>query len=236
MPAKAGQAKKKARASTRRPRGSLSREKIIEAAFDLIEDRGVGELSMPRLARHIGVGVTSIYWYFRSKEELFDALTERAAVMFSELMPTLTGHSWDSHLRHYFRAFRRIFMENPALCDLIILRAPMQPQEATDHYVRRLEAELNVLMAAGFPMDQAVHAYMTLSVYARGCVLQNRLYAATRGSHEDHGRSAFVSAIDPGSTPAMAASVDQWSTTFATDADFEAGLTTIVNGLTMNMT
>jgi len=102
MPPRAGRTKAKAGASPRRPRGPLSREEIIKGAFELVEAESVEELSMPRLARHLGVGVTSIYWYFRSKEELLDALTEQAVRRFEELMPEFGGCSWDEHLRQYF--------------------------------------------------------------------------------------------------------------------------------------
>jgi len=191
---------------------------------------------MPRLARHLGVGVTSIYWYFRSKDELLDALTEQAAVRFTELMPTFNGYIWDEHLRQYFRAFRRLFIENPALCDLIVLRAPMQSQEAKTHYFGRLEREIKMLVDAGFPMREAVHAYMTLSVYARGCVLQDRLYAVAGQSTEPDGeRKSLAAVIDPATMPVMSEAINHWSSTFATDDDFEMGLTTIIDGLSQQL-
>ena len=33
---------------------------------------------MPGLAQHLDVGVTSIYWYFRKKEELLNAMNDVA--------------------------------------------------------------------------------------------------------------------------------------------------------------
>jgi len=184
---------------------------------------------MPKLARHLGVGVTSIYWYFRSKDELIDALVEQAATQFDEIMPTFTGYAWDDHLRHYFRAFRRVFVENPALCDLIVLRAPMRSERAKELIFRRLERELKVLVDAGFPVREALHAYKTLSVYTRGCVLQDRLYAAAGQPTDD--RKALASIADPETMPVMSQAVEHWSSSFATDDDFEAGLTTAIEGL-----
>lgn len=232
MPPRAGQTKARAGASTRRPRGSLSREEIIKGAFELVEAEGIDELSMPKLARHLGVGVTSIYWYFRSKEELLDALTEQAAIRFTEQMPELTGYAWDEHLRHYFRASRRLFADNPALCDLIVLRAPMQSEQARPHYYRLLERELRVLVDAGFPIREALHAYMTLSVYTRGCALQNRLYQAMdRSDDVESARKALAARVDPETMPIMAQASRYWSDSFASDEDFEMGLTIIIDGL-----
>ena len=58
---------------TRRARGSLSQDEILEAAAQLIDRGGLVQLSMGALARHMDSGVTSIYWYFRSKDELLQA-------------------------------------------------------------------------------------------------------------------------------------------------------------------
>ena len=62
----------------RRERGSISIEEILRGAFDIARAVSVDNLSMPQLARHLDVGVTSIYWYFRRKDDLLDAMTEQA--------------------------------------------------------------------------------------------------------------------------------------------------------------
>lgn len=236
MPPRVGQTKARAGGSTRRPRGSLSPEEIVRGAFELIEAESVDELSMPRLARHLGVGVTSIYWYFRSKDELLDALAGQAAARFTEMMPTFTGYTWDDHLRHYFRALRRLFIENPALCDLILLRVPAQSPEARTLFFTRLEQELKVLVDAGFSVREAVHAYMTLSVYTRGCVLQDRLYtAAGRVPDGDEVRKAVAAVADPATMPIMAEAAEYWSDNLATDDDFEAGLDIVIEGLSKKL-
>jgi AcrR family transcriptional regulator len=231
MPPRAGRTKTRGSESTRRPRGSLNSEEIIKGAFELATMESVDELSMPRLGRHLDVGVTSIYWYFRSKEELFAALTEEAARRFYELLPEFEELPWDEHMREYCRAFRRIFQENPVLCDLIIMRAPMQSQQAMVRYFTRLDREIGVLLKAGFPTEQAVRAYQTLSVYTRGCILQERLHT-TAGRARDHDNTkAFESITDAESLPAMAKAVPYWSASFATDPDFEAGLAIVIGGL-----
>src|SRR5216683_7527058 len=62
----------------RRHRGSLSADDIIKGAFDAAQGMSLDKLSMPGLAQHLGVGVTSIYWYFRKKEDLLNAMTDVA--------------------------------------------------------------------------------------------------------------------------------------------------------------
>ena len=64
-------------ARPRRARGSLSREEILAAAYELVEHDGLDALSMPALGRAVGAGVTSIYWYFRNKDDLLVAWPNR---------------------------------------------------------------------------------------------------------------------------------------------------------------
>lgn len=72
----------------RRERGSINPDDIIDGAFELAERIGVDNLSMPLLGKHLGVGVTSIYWYFRKKDDLLNAMTTRALRQYVFATPT----------------------------------------------------------------------------------------------------------------------------------------------------
>ncbi|NCV70617.1 MAG: TetR/AcrR family transcriptional regulator, partial [Betaproteobacteria bacterium] len=52
----------------------LSAQTIVLAAITRIEMAGVETLSMRSLARHLGVEAMSLYHYFKSKEQLLDAM------------------------------------------------------------------------------------------------------------------------------------------------------------------
>src|SRR5260370_39466720 len=62
----------------RRPRGSLTREAVVDAALAVVDAEGVEALSMPRLARQLDAGVMTLYRYVQSKQELLDAVAVRA--------------------------------------------------------------------------------------------------------------------------------------------------------------
>jgi len=126
---------------------------------------------------------------------------------------------------------RRIFIENPSLCDLIVLRPSLSPR-TMPVCPPRLDRELAALVNTGFSMEDALHAYMTLSVYPRGCVIQDRLYsAATRSSTDEEDRQSVLMLSERLSLRVMAESHKYWSSTFSTDIDFEAGLSIIIDGL-----
>lgn len=221
-------------AVVRRPRGTLNRADIVAAAFELVAgDDGIDGLSMPRLARHLSVGVTSLYWYFRSKDELMSALTEEAADRLYQMLPDYRGRPWDEHLHRYFCDFRLVFLDNPAVCDLLVLRAPSEARspDAADRFFALLEREISALVDAGFPVRDAVEGYMTLSVYTRGCVLNERLFATAEEQSEPGEHLLPRPDVDPDRFPVMARAAQYWEPSFSTQEKFEAGIGFIIDGL-----
>jgi AcrR family transcriptional regulator len=158
----------------RRARGSISAAEILEGAYELASEESLEALSMPRLASRLDVGVTSIYWYFRSKDELLDTLAERAMAEFDRRIEIPDELPWDDYLRTYFRSQRRMFREHALLCDLIVLRSSDTP-EASRLSAERIDRVLQVLVRAGFPPDTAMNAYAALSVFTRGSAALARI-------------------------------------------------------------
>jgi AcrR family transcriptional regulator len=161
----------------RRARGSISAEEILQGAFEITAEESLDGLSMPRLAQKLGVGVTSIYWYFRSKDELLDSMTEQAMVRFYEELHVPDGLPWDEHLRAFFTEFRRVFQEDDLLCDVIIRRTGNFTPIALKAASERIEVVLEALVDAGFSAESALYAYSCLSVYTRGALFIERGYA-----------------------------------------------------------
>lgn len=65
-------------------------EDILAAAGRLFGQLGVGETTMSRLAAEVGLGQSSLYYYFRSREEVVAALVARANVVPLSLIAELT--------------------------------------------------------------------------------------------------------------------------------------------------
>ena len=85
---------------------------------------------MPLLGKHLGVGVTSIYWYFRKKDDLLNAMTDRALRKYVFATPYVEATDWRETLRNHARSMRKTFMGNPILCDLILIRSALSPRAA----------------------------------------------------------------------------------------------------------
>jgi len=59
------------------PQGAESRERLLQGAIDLISERGYAATSVDAICRHAGTAKTALYWHFRSKEGLLNAIIER---------------------------------------------------------------------------------------------------------------------------------------------------------------
>jgi AcrR family transcriptional regulator len=106
--------KTKAKRAGRPP--STSREEILDTALSLLKE-GQEAFSIRNLASRLGTAPTSIYNYFTNKEELLDALAERAL---SDLWVDCRGEGeWRDQLRRWMHAFHAALVAAPELMHLI---------------------------------------------------------------------------------------------------------------------
>ena len=162
----------------RRERGSISVEEILTGAFEVAAHVSIDNLSMPVLARHLDVGVTSIYWYFRRKDELLDAMTDRALAQYEFTVPDIDASNWREALRNHARNMRRQFLEEPVLCDLVLIRGHYG-MRALHGALHEIERPVAALVEAGLTPEQAVKTYGAISVHSRGSVVLQRLQQKT---------------------------------------------------------
>ena len=58
--------------------GESTRQRLLAAALELVEEEGVEALSMRRLAARVGVSATALYRHFADKDELLQHLVDEA--------------------------------------------------------------------------------------------------------------------------------------------------------------
>ncbi|WP_041684320.1 TetR family transcriptional regulator [Renibacterium salmoninarum] len=54
----------------------LTRERIVDTAFSVLQEYGLADLSMRRLAKELGVQAGALYWHVPNKQELLYAVAE----------------------------------------------------------------------------------------------------------------------------------------------------------------
>jgi AcrR family transcriptional regulator len=218
------------KASSKRPRrarGSISPADIVSGAFEFCRTTPVDEMTMPRLAGFLNVGATSPYWYFKSKRELLDAMTEEALVSFYESMPPLRSQGWEDMLREFFARFYGLLAADPLKCDLIVRRIGSQAEEGAMRSWDRAEQLLTALANAGFPPSLAGHAFFTLSTYTQGFLVIERTggLAGTISSPLAGGSG------DPAADASQGAAHGKPGAGSSAPEEFEFGIANIIAGL-----
>ena len=192
----------------RRERGSINPDDIIKGAFELAEQVGIDNLSMPLLGKHLGVGVTSIYWYFRKKDDLLNAMTDRALKQYVFATPYVEAKDWRETLRNHARTMRKTFLGNPILCDLILIRSALSPRAAKLGVVA-VEKAIESLVEAGLsprtPSTRTPLCRCTCAVRLCCSASTTRIGRRTVGP----GDFEETMVIDPETTPLLARVTDE---------------------------
>ena len=203
-----------------RSRLGLSRERILEAALDLLDREGLGGFSMRRLADDLGIGTMTLYGHFRDREELLEGVVDAGAQQIS--VPRMPG-PWREDLRRLMRAIHGALTDHPALVELRLERPLISPGA-----LRLTEAGMSSLRAAGFSRRDAARAYRTLFVYTLGSCAFG---PSGRSSAERTQALARLRALSADSFPALADSARQASNAMADDTLFDFGLDCLLDGL-----
>jgi AcrR family transcriptional regulator len=135
---------------TRRPRGSLTPEVILDAA-EAVAALGFEALSMRAVAARVGAVPMALYNHFATKERLVDALLDRVLNRFE---PAPATEDWIEDLRRFARAHRRLLVAHPwAVAPLFT-----QPNPGMSS-VRIGEHALGILRRGGLSNARAVAAF-----------------------------------------------------------------------------
>lgn len=102
------------------PRGTLSREVIVEAAFRMVDDDAEAELTMSRLGRELGADPSAVYRHFHSKDELLRAMAD--VMMRDALSDVEPTDDPIEQLRRMAWALRRSFLRRPRLTRVLLVR------------------------------------------------------------------------------------------------------------------
>jgi AcrR family transcriptional regulator len=213
----------------RRQRGSINSDDIVAGAFALAQRISLDQMSMPLLAENLDVGVTSIYWYFRKKEDLLNAMTDVAADKFARLMPEVrTEDSWQETLTARLRAERDLFREDEILSDLLFIRTSTYSRAATHRVMELVEVMVAKLITSGFTPDNAVMAFCAADLYTRGSIITDRILRMANSPTTDTARQRRMT--DWSQLPVLDSLVDRHTLSGTSDEDFEFGVARLIAG------
>jgi TetR/AcrR family transcriptional regulator, tetracycline repressor protein len=163
----------------RRKRRTLDQTQVVGAALTLLDEVGLDELTMRRLAEHLGVKAASLYRHVRSKDDLLALLGDEISAEIP--LPSQAG-SWRDQLTQSAWNVRRGLLAHRDAARVLASTPPAGPRR-----LRHVEAVLRILRAAGLRDRDAARAAYHLNNFVTE-------FAA------DEGRLATYVAAVPGSS------------------------------------
>jgi TetR/AcrR family tetracycline transcriptional repressor len=198
--------------------GRLNRDDVLRAALDLLNEVGMDALSTRKLAERLGVQSPTLYWHFKSKGALLDAMSAAVMQESRARAAPAPGEPWQDWLLADGCSFRRALL---AYRDGARLHAGTRPGEAQH---ASIEARLRLLCAAGFAPGPATLLMMSVGRFVIGWVLEEQSAA-----QPDAPPSAAAQGPDAARYPLLAAG---WQANVGGDADavFEQALRLLIDG------
>lgn len=100
----------------------LTEEKIFEAATDVFVDKGMDGARMQDIASHAGINKALLHYYYRTKDQLFNAVFEMlAGRVLKKFAPVFDENlSLEAKIRFFFKEHITFLQENPKLPGFIL--------------------------------------------------------------------------------------------------------------------
>lgn len=220
------------RTQNRSPRRdtSLTPERIIEAALRLSDtEADLDRLTVRRLASELGVGAMTLYSYFRSKDDILDAMADH--VLGRMTLPAEPDAGPAEALRTAGHAFLAMMREHPSVMRLFSSRVT----DSRTALRGAMEAVLQRLVDAGIPGPTAVRCYGFLITYAIGFASyqtprQWGRHDGDSGAEERRQRSHFYAALPIDEFPQVVGLADEVAD-LPSDNQFEAGLEAYIDAI-----
>ncbi len=207
--------------SRRAGRPALTREQIVTAALELLNEVGLDALSTRRLAERLGVQVGALYWHVAGKRDLLAAMADRIVEEFTTRPPAEGG--WEERVAQEARRLRRVMRAHRDGARVVVASiglAPNLPAVA--------ERFLAILREAGFSLETAAHGWDAIASFVTGFVLQEQS-APVNLDELPEGVRGLVLPVDERRFPNLA----EWLARGQHDPDsyFDARVALIIDGL-----
>jgi AcrR family transcriptional regulator len=143
------------------PRLPLTRERVLRAAVELADERGIDSLTMRNLGQALGVEAMSLYNHVDNKEDVLDGLVEvvvgEIIAAVAEIEPLAGAAGWKDVMRRRILAAREVLLRHRWAPDVLESRTDIPPS-LLPYY----DSVLKLMREAGFSLDLAHHAMHAL--------------------------------------------------------------------------
>jgi AcrR family transcriptional regulator len=151
----------------------LSKQHIVQAAIDLLDEVGVEALTVRALAAKLDVKAPALYWHVRDKRELADEMaTEIWRRVGADLDALPAEITWDAEMRAFARITRDHFLAHRDGARVF------GGTQLTDvNVLRRQERQLARWLEQGFELADVVRIFTLLYDFVIGFCIETQAVA-----------------------------------------------------------
>jgi AcrR family transcriptional regulator len=150
-----------------KPRLPLTRERVLRAAVELADARGMEAVTMRNLGHELGVEAMSLYNHVSNKADLLDGVVElvvgEVLAAVGEIEPPSSPAEWKPVVRRRILAAREVLLRHRWAPALLEAQTDIPPR-LLGYY----DTLLGLMLEAGFSLDLAHHALHALGSRALG--------------------------------------------------------------------
>ncbi|WP_424535924.1 TetR/AcrR family transcriptional regulator [Sphaerisporangium viridialbum] len=160
----------------RRPaavRVPLTRERIIDAAFAVLDREGYDRMSMRQVAAELGVAVSALYAHVASKDELLEHMYTRLFEGYE--LPDPDPEHWQEQIKDYARHGRARLLQHRDMARISMAHVPFTPE-----LLPHVEYLMAILRGAGLPDEVAATAGDMMSTYMDGFAFEESMWEERR--------------------------------------------------------
>jgi len=208
---------------------AMDRERIVDEALALLNEVGIDKLSTRKLAERLGVQQPALYWHFKNKSALLDAVNSAMLARYHTNRPQ-PGQDWVEFTYANARSIRSTLL---AVRDGARLTAGTRPSTAE---FADTEAVLQLYVDAGFSASEAFGIAISITRYVVGYVLEEqgeRERDLLDSDADTQGDPMAEVAPYPLLSEALRSLVNLG--TINTEQVFESGLTDMVEGMQVRL-
>jgi TetR/AcrR family transcriptional regulator len=105
-------------------------ERIFESATEVFIEKGMDGARMQDIANHAGINKALLHYYYRTKDQLFNAVFEKIATkVFSKFAPVFDKDlTLEDKIRFFFREHISFLQQNPRLASFVLNEVNRNPK------------------------------------------------------------------------------------------------------------
>jgi TetR/AcrR family transcriptional regulator, tetracycline repressor protein len=155
----------------------VNREIVVEAGLKLLNEIGLEQLTLRRLAKELKIQAPTLYWHFKSKQELIDAI---ATLVLAEgapgLVPSKTANDWKPWVAAFGTGLRQGLLKYRDGARVVA------GSRLTDTvFMETTELIASRLVEAGFSVRKAVVLLSTVYTFTISFVIEEQAVFPMKG-------------------------------------------------------